>query len=110
MLASNHAPLTQEFLKKGAPNSLRGKLWAQVLGCSIGAGPEDIVNSGVGDGSSGSSTNGNSPFSKEADYFQSLQVWIKHDTNLLIKNTSFLYRSFQYNIYLILQLGSSYPK
>ena len=108
MLASNHAPLTQEFLKKGAPNSLRGKLWAQVLGCSIGAGPEDIVNSGVGDGSSGSSTNGNSPFSKEADYFQSLQVWIKYDMNLLIKSTS--YRSFQYNIYLILQLGSSYPK
>ena len=74
MLASNHAPLTQEFLKKGAPNSLRGRLWAQVLGCAIGAGPEDIVNSGVGDGSSSSSTNGNSSFTKEADYFQSLQV------------------------------------
>ena len=74
VLASNHAPLSQEFLKKGAPNSLRGKLWAQVLGCAIGAGPEDIVNSGVGDASSGSSTNGSSPFTKEADYFQSLQV------------------------------------
>ena len=74
MLTSNHAPLTQEFLKKGAPNSLRGRLWAQVLGCAIGAGPEDIVNSGVGDGSSSSSANGNSSFTKEADYFQSLQV------------------------------------
>ena len=73
-MASNHAPLSQEFLKKGAPNSLRGKLWAQVLGCAIGAGPEDIVNSGVGDGSSSSSANGSSSFTKEADYFQSLQV------------------------------------
>ena len=96
MLASNHAPLTQEFLKKGAPNSLRGKLWAQVLGCSIGAGPEDIVNSGVGDGSSGSSTNGNSPFSKEADYFQSLQVWIKYDIHSLILKTRYIH---MYNIY-----------
>ena len=77
-MASNHAPLSQEFLKKGAPNSLRGKLWAQVLGCAIGTGPEDIANSGVGDGSSGSSTNGNSPFTKEADYFQSLQVYLFH--------------------------------
>ena len=74
VLASNHAPLSQEFLKKGAPNSLRGRLWAQVLGCGIGLGPEDIVSSGMGDNSSSSSTNGSSSFTKEADYFQSLQV------------------------------------
>ena len=33
VLSANHAPLSQEFLKKGCPHSLRGKIWAQVLGC-----------------------------------------------------------------------------
>ena len=32
VLTANHAPLSQEFLKKGCPHSLRGKIWAQVLG------------------------------------------------------------------------------
>ena len=34
-MSANHAPLSQEFLKKGCPHSLRGKIWAQVLGCDI---------------------------------------------------------------------------
>ena len=35
VLSANHAPLSQEFLKKGCPHSLRGKIWAQVLGCEL---------------------------------------------------------------------------
>lgn len=35
VLSANHAPLSQEFLKKGCPHSLRGKIWAQVLGCEM---------------------------------------------------------------------------
>ncbi|XP_046668556.1 TBC1 domain family member 19 isoform X1 [Homalodisca vitripennis] len=35
VLASNHAPVAQEFLKRGAPRSLRGRLWAQVMGSDI---------------------------------------------------------------------------
>ena len=35
VLTANNAPLSQEFLKKGCPHSLRGKIWAQVLGCEI---------------------------------------------------------------------------
>jgi len=30
VILANHAPLSQEFLKRGAPHSLRGRLWAQV--------------------------------------------------------------------------------
>ena len=35
VLASNHAPVAQEFLKRGAPRALRGKLWSLVLGSII---------------------------------------------------------------------------
>jgi len=31
VILANHAPLSQEFLKRGAPHSLRGRLWAQVI-------------------------------------------------------------------------------
>ena len=66
VLAANHAPLSQEFLKKGAPHSLRGKLWSQVLGCGSG-GEEGMVGSGGGAGPSGITA-------KESEYYQSLQV------------------------------------
>jgi hypothetical protein len=36
VILANHAPLSQEFLKRGSPHSLRGKLWAQVLGSDVG--------------------------------------------------------------------------
>ncbi|KAF6200014.1 hypothetical protein GE061_006313 [Apolygus lucorum] len=36
VLACRHAPVTQEYLKKGAPRSLRARLWAQVLGAETG--------------------------------------------------------------------------
>ncbi|OAD58962.1 TBC1 domain family member 19 [Eufriesea mexicana] len=32
VLKSNHAPIAQEFLKRGAPRALRGQLWSLVLG------------------------------------------------------------------------------
>lgn len=32
VLAHQHAPVCQEFLKLGAPRSLRGRLWSQILG------------------------------------------------------------------------------
>ncbi|XP_048513763.1 TBC1 domain family member 19 isoform X2 [Athalia rosae] len=32
VLASNHAPIAQEFLKRGSPRALRGRLWSLVLG------------------------------------------------------------------------------
>lgn len=35
ILISNHAPVAQEFLKQGAPRSLRGRLWSLVLGSEI---------------------------------------------------------------------------
>lgn len=35
VLACKHAPVAQEFLKKGAPRCLRGKLWAQVMGSEV---------------------------------------------------------------------------
>lgn len=35
VIESNHAPMAQEFLKKGCPRSLRGQIWAQVLGSTI---------------------------------------------------------------------------
>jgi hypothetical protein len=31
----NNAPVAQEYLKKGCPRSLRGKMWAKVLGSEI---------------------------------------------------------------------------
>ncbi|CAG2060462.1 unnamed protein product, partial [Timema podura] len=34
-ILSNHAPLAQEFLKRGCPRCLRGKIWSQVLGSQI---------------------------------------------------------------------------
>ena len=77
VLAANHAPLSQEFLKKGAPHSLRGKLWSQVLGCGSG-GEEGMVGSGGGAGPSGITA-------KESEYYQSLQViliWIFFPPNL----------------------------
>ncbi|XP_067206864.1 TBC1 domain family member 19 isoform X2 [Linepithema humile] len=35
VLNSNHAPIAQEFLKKGSPRALRGRLWSLVLGSVI---------------------------------------------------------------------------
>lgn len=35
VLDMDHAPLSQEYLKRGCPHSLRGCVWAQVLGCQI---------------------------------------------------------------------------
>jgi hypothetical protein len=35
VIAGNHAPVAQEFLKRGCPKCLRGKIWAQVLGSQI---------------------------------------------------------------------------
>jgi hypothetical protein len=35
VLASSHAPVAQEFLKRGCPRSLRGRIWAQVMGSYI---------------------------------------------------------------------------
>ncbi|XP_078040184.1 TBC1 domain family member 19 isoform X2 [Augochlora pura] len=35
VLRSNHAPIAQEFLKRGAPRSLRGRLWSLVLGSIV---------------------------------------------------------------------------
>ena len=32
----NHAPLAQEYSKKGVPMSYRGKLWAQILNVIVG--------------------------------------------------------------------------
>ncbi|XP_043251093.1 TBC1 domain family member 19 [Colletes gigas] len=32
---SNHAPIAQEFLKRGVPRSLRGRLWSLVLGSNV---------------------------------------------------------------------------
>ncbi|KAK7861826.1 hypothetical protein R5R35_000588 [Gryllus longicercus] len=38
VLGSDQAPVAQEFLKRGCPRCLRGRLWAQVLGCDIKPG------------------------------------------------------------------------
>ncbi|XP_043509246.1 TBC1 domain family member 19 [Frieseomelitta varia] len=35
VLKSNHAPIAQEFLKRGAPRALRGRLWSLVLGSTV---------------------------------------------------------------------------
>ncbi|KAK3912118.1 TBC1 domain family member 19 [Frankliniella fusca] len=35
VLLSNQAPVAQEFLKRGSPRCLRGRLWAQVLGSAV---------------------------------------------------------------------------
>ncbi|KAK0167282.1 hypothetical protein PV327_004701 [Microctonus hyperodae] len=35
VLKSNHAPIAQEFLKRGAPRALRGQLWSLVLGSVV---------------------------------------------------------------------------
>ncbi|CAB3382765.1 Hypothetical predicted protein [Cloeon dipterum] len=35
VIAGNHAPVAQEFLKRGCPKCLRGKIWAQVLGSQV---------------------------------------------------------------------------
>ncbi|XP_043797622.1 TBC1 domain family member 19 [Apis laboriosa] len=35
ILKSNHAPIAQEFLKRGAPRALRGRLWSLVLGSAV---------------------------------------------------------------------------
>lgn len=35
VLASNHAPIAQEFLKRGSPRAIRGKLWSLVLGSIV---------------------------------------------------------------------------
>jgi len=35
VLANKHAPTAQEFLKRGCPRSLRGQMWAQVLGSDV---------------------------------------------------------------------------
>lgn len=35
VLNSNNAPVAQEFLKRGSPRSLRGRIWSLVLGSVI---------------------------------------------------------------------------
>lgn len=35
VLSTNYAPIAQEFLKRGAPRALRGRLWSLVLGSTI---------------------------------------------------------------------------
>ncbi|XP_015123054.1 TBC1 domain family member 19 [Diachasma alloeum] len=35
VLSLNHAPIAQEFLKRGAPRALRGQLWSLVLGSIV---------------------------------------------------------------------------
>ena len=35
VLDLDHAPLSQEFLKRGCPASLRGSVWSQVLGSQV---------------------------------------------------------------------------
>jgi len=35
VLSSNHAPIAQEFLKRGSPRALRGRLWSLVLGSAL---------------------------------------------------------------------------
>ena len=35
VLKSKHAPIAQEFLKRGAPRSLRGRLWSLLLGSVV---------------------------------------------------------------------------
>ncbi|XP_071871913.1 TBC1 domain family member 19 [Bombus fervidus] len=35
VLKSNHAPIAQQFLKRGAPRALRGSLWSLVLGSTV---------------------------------------------------------------------------
>lgn len=35
VLNSNHAPIAQEFLKRGSPRALRGRIWSLVLGSVI---------------------------------------------------------------------------
>ncbi|XP_043486314.1 TBC1 domain family member 19 isoform X2 [Polistes fuscatus] len=35
VLSTNYVPIAQEFLKKGAPRALRGRLWSLVLGSAI---------------------------------------------------------------------------
>lgn len=35
VLNSNHAPVAQEFLKRGCPRALRGRIWSLVLGSII---------------------------------------------------------------------------
>ncbi|XP_054002919.1 TBC1 domain family member 19 isoform X1 [Hylaeus anthracinus] len=35
VLKSNHAPVAQQFLKRGVPRSLRGRVWSLVLGSTV---------------------------------------------------------------------------
>ena len=35
VLTANHAPLSQEYAKKGCPVSLRAELWCQILGVDL---------------------------------------------------------------------------
>ena len=35
VIAANHAPLSQEYAKKGCPVSLRAELWCQILGIEL---------------------------------------------------------------------------
>lgn len=44
VLKSNHAPIAQEFLKRGSPRSLRGKLWSLVLGSTVKESVGSIQN------------------------------------------------------------------
>ena len=54
------------FFVTGAPHSLRGKLWSQVLGCGS-TGDE-------GSGGAGGHAVDGGTSAKEAEYYQSLQV------------------------------------
>lgn len=35
VLNSNHSPIAQEFLKRGSPRALRGRIWSLILGSVI---------------------------------------------------------------------------
>lgn len=43
VLEHQHSPVCQEFLKLGAPRSLRGRLWSQILGSNVKPSVNEIV-------------------------------------------------------------------
>lgn len=44
VLKSNHAPIAQQFLKRGAPRALRGSLWSLVLGSTVKQNVKMLLN------------------------------------------------------------------
>ena len=43
MITANHAPLSQEYAKKGCPVSLRAELWKQILGIELDEFVSDLI-------------------------------------------------------------------